>query len=189
MREKRTAEESYRLFCAGDQSAFDAIMEEFQQNLIFFLHGYVHNLETAEDLAEDTFVELLLRKGAYRYQSSLKTFIFAVARHKAIDHLRRERRRASVGLDEIKEQSDGLPLLEEIVIQNERAAMLHKTLADMPEDYREVLYLLYIERQSYDDIARIMRKSRKQIDNLAYRARQAMRNVLGKEGIIVEEYD
>ena len=87
----RSAEEAYRAFCAGEQEAFDQLMESFQQPLTRFLQGYVHSLETAESLAEETFVELLLHKGRLRRQSSFEVFLFTVARHKAIKHIRRSR--------------------------------------------------------------------------------------------------
>jgi len=183
----RSAEEAYAAFCAGEQSAFDQILLEFQQPLIYFLHGYVHSYETAEDLAEETFVDLLVHKGRFRGQSSLKTYLFSVARHKAIDHIRREQRRPSVALDELAERGDDAPGPEEQALDSERVEAIARALGRIPPEYREVLRLLYIERLKYEDIARVMRKSRKQIDNLAYRARGALRNSLGREAVFLEE--
>jgi RNA polymerase sigma-70 factor (ECF subfamily) len=190
LRQERGAEEAYQAFCAGEQEAFDQLMEEFQQPLIYFLHGYVHSLETAEDLAEDTFVELLLHKGRFRGQSSFKTFLFSVARHKAIDHIRREQRRPSVPLDEIAERGDDAMGPEEQYLARERAQEIADVIAQLPEAYREVLRLLYLERLRYGEIARVMRKNTKQIDNLAYRARLALREAIrnsGKEWSFLED--
>jgi len=185
--EQRTAEEAYAAYCAGDQSAFDQIMHEFRQGLIFFLRSYVKSYETAEDLAEDTFVELIIHQGRFRGQSSLKTFIYSVARHKAIDHIRREQRRPTVSLDEITHWQGDEDTPEEHYLAQERAQVIAKAIATLSEDYQEVLRLLYLERLSYDDISRIMRKSNKQIDNLAYRARNTLRTALGKEAEYLEE--
>ncbi|MCL2446300.1 MAG: RNA polymerase sigma factor [Oscillospiraceae bacterium] len=185
--EQRTAEEAYAAFCGGDQSAFDQIMHEFRQGLIFFLRSYVKSYETAEDLAEDTFVELIIHQGRFRGQSSLKTFIYSVARHKAIDHIRREQRRPTVALDEIDHWQGDEDTPEEHYLAQERAQVIANAIATLSPDYQEVLRLLYLERLSYDDIARIMRKSNKQIDNLAYRARNTLRTALGKEAEYLEE--
>jgi RNA polymerase sigma-70 factor (ECF subfamily) len=182
----RCAEEAYRAFCDGEQEAFDELMREFQQGLIFFLHGYVRSAEAAEDLAEDTFVELLLHKGRFRGQSSFKTYLYSVARHKAIDYLRREQRRPTVALDEIAERSDDGLNPEEQFLAEERAETIARAIAHIPAEYREVLRLLYLERLRYDEIALVMHKNTKQIDNLAYRARNALRNSLGKEADFVE---
>ena len=187
MKQGRSAEEVYEAFCAGEQGAFDELMREFQQGLIFFLLGYVHSPETAEDLAEDTFVELLLHKGRFRGQSSFKTYLFSVARHKAIDHLRREKRRPAVALDDVAERSDDAMGPEELYLAGEQSAQIAQAITAIPPEYQEVLRLLYLERLRYDEIALLMRKNKKQIDNLAYRARQALKNSLGREAIFLEE--
>ena len=187
MLQERTAEEAYEAFCAGEQGAFDELMREFQQSLVYFLLGYVHSPETAEDLAEDTFVELLLHKGRFRGQSSFKTYLFSVARHKAIDHLRREKRRPAVALDDIAERSDDAMGPEELYLASEQAAEIAQAIRAIPKEYQEVLRLLYLERLKYEEIALLMRKNKKQIDNLAYRARQALKNSLGREAILLEK--
>ena len=174
-------------FCAGDESGFDQLMREFQQSLVFFLLGYVHSPEAAEDLAEDTFVELLLHKGRFRGQSSFKTYLFSVARHKAIDHLRREKRRPAVALDDVAERSDDAMGPEELYLNGEQAAEIAKAIRAIPQEYQEVLRLLYLEHLRYDEIALLMRKNKKQIDNLAYRARQALKISLGREAIFFED--
>ena len=190
VREKqaRSAEEAYQAFCAGEQEAFDQLMEEFQQPLIYFLHGYVRSLDAAEDLAEETFVELLLHKGRFRGQSAFKTYLFSVARHKAIDHMRREQRRFALPLDEIAERSDDSMGPEELCLAQEKAQTIARTIGELPWEYREVLRLIYLEHLTYSDIARIMHKTPKQIDNLAYRARQSLRAALGKEEDILEKF-
>jgi len=187
VQQARSAEEAYQAFCAGDESGFDQLMREFQQSLVFFLLGYVHSPETAEDLAEDTFVELLLHQGRFRGQSSFKTYLFSVARHKAIDHLRREKRRPTVALDEIAERGDDAMGPEELILAGEQAAQIAGAIRAIPPEYQEVLRLLYLERLRYEEIALLMRKNKKQIDNLAYRARQALKNSLGREAIKFEE--
>ena len=184
---RRSAEAAYAAFCAGEQAAFGELMQEFRQSLIFFLRGYVHTYDAAEDLAEDTFVELLVHKGRFRGQSSFKTFLFSVARHKAIDYIRREQRRPTVALDDLAEWSDDTGTPEELLLARERSQAIAQAIKRIPKEYQEVLRMLYIERLRYDEIARIMRKNTKQIDNLAYRARNALRGALGKEATILEE--
>jgi len=187
VRQTRTAEEAYQAFCAGEQEAFDQLMEEFQQSLIYFIHGYVHSLDSAEDLAEETFVELLLHKGRFRGQSTFKTYLFSVARHKAIDHIRREQRRLNLPLEEIAERGDDAMGPEEQILAQEHGQEIAQIIGQLPKEYQEVLRLLYLEDLRYDEIARVMRKNTKQIDNLAYRARLALREALGKEENILEE--
>ncbi|MCL2298713.1 MAG: RNA polymerase sigma factor [Firmicutes bacterium] len=162
----RSAEEAYRAFCAGEPEAFGQLMEEFQQPLTGFLHGYVHSLETAENLAEETFVELLLHKERFRGQNSFKIFLFSVARHKAIGYIRREQRHP------------GFPSGKSIEYGESTIA---GAIGRQPKEHQEVLRLLYLERLCYDEIAQVMRKKKKQVDNLAYRARKSLYGTLGED--------
>jgi len=184
---QRSAEEAYEAFCAGDESGFDQLMREFQQSLTCFLLGYVRAPDVAEDLAEETFVELLLHKGRFRGQSTFKTYLYSVARHKAIDHLRKEKRRPTVALDDVAERGDGAPGPEEQVIAGELAAQVARAIRAIPAEYREVMRLLYLEQMRYEEVAMLTRKSKKQVDNLAYRGRQLLKISLGREAIDFED--
>ena len=62
---------SYRRFIDGDQEAFGEIVDLYRENLIFFIHRYVNDLDTAEDLAEDAFVELIVHPERFEGKSSL----------------------------------------------------------------------------------------------------------------------
>ena len=62
----------YRRFLSGDESGFDEILRLYHDSLIFFINRIVNNYETAEDLAADTFMELLIHKNRYRFKSSFK---------------------------------------------------------------------------------------------------------------------
>ncbi|MDR1733588.1 MAG: RNA polymerase sigma factor [Oscillospiraceae bacterium] len=186
MAEIRTPEQAYRDFCNGEQTAFDEIMDAFRQSLIYFLYGLVHDPDIAEDLAEDAFVELLVHRGRYRFQSSLKTFLFSVARHKAIDHIRREKRRNNVSFDEIIEQPASSEDIAAELAASIEAEKLRAAMADLPNDYRTAIHLLYIENLSYEEIARVMNKNKKQVDNLVYRAKGALRDKLGKDSLFEE---
>lgn len=51
---------SYRRFIDGDRDAFGEVIDLYRESLIFFIHRYVNDMDTAEDLAEDVFVELIV---------------------------------------------------------------------------------------------------------------------------------
>ena len=64
---------------------------------------------------------------------------------------------------------------EDIFLREESARQLHCALNGLREEYRTVLHLLYFEELSYEEAAKVMKKSRKQIDNLVNRAKQALK--------------
>ena len=72
--------------------------------------------------------------------------------------------------------------LEEHILSDTRKRIINSALSGLPEDMRMVVHLKYFEDLSYEQIARVMKKSKKQVDNLLYRAKKELRAVLGKEG-------
>lgn len=87
----RTPEELYRAFQKGDREAFAEIVATYRESVIHFLYRYVSNLDDAEDLAEDTFVAVLEHPHRFRFSCSLRSYLFAIARNKALHHLRKHR--------------------------------------------------------------------------------------------------
>ena len=69
---------SYRRFIDGDRDAFGEVIDLYRESLIFFIHRYVNDMDTAEDLAEDVFVELIVHPERFGEKSSLKTYVFAI---------------------------------------------------------------------------------------------------------------
>ncbi len=179
----KNGESSYRRFLAGDEDAFDQIIALYKDPLLFFLCRYLPSVATAEEIAADTFAQLIVKPGQYDQSVSLKTWLFTVGRNRAIDYLRRQRRWRILPLEEAVElpgsDSDNPELL---FLQKERDRALHRALAELKPDYRAALHLVYFEELSYEDAGKIMKKSRKQMENLIYRAKNALRTKLEQEG-------
>ncbi len=172
----------YRRFLDGDEGGFDDILKMYHDSLIFFINGLVHQYETAEDLAADTFMELLVHKNRYRFKSSFKTYLFSIARHKAIDHIRRERRHPTLSSDaENAREIEGFESIEDSVLMSEEKKRLHDLMETLPEDYKMYLHLRYLEELSAEEIMRIMKKNKKQMANLSHRAKKALEDVIGRE--------
>ncbi len=175
-----SGEELYQRYREGDESAFDGIIALYKNGLILFLYRLVGDWHAAEDLSEDCFVELIVHPRRYRFQSGLKTYLFAIARHKALSHLRRHRRAPSVSLE------DAGPLADDAdpagrTDERERRAALLRALDSLPKDYGEALYLRYFEELSAEEIARVMRKNLKQVYNLSSRAKTALKSLLERD--------
>ena len=173
-------ESSYRRFLDGDEKAFGELLDMYSENLIFFINRYVGNVAVAQEISEDVFVELLIHKRRYNFKTSLKTYIFTIARNKAVSYVRRCARRPEYAYDYIENEAD-VKCLEDEFIKKERDRELHTALNSLAEDYKTVLHLIYFEEMSYEQAGSVMKKNRKQIENLAYRARQALKKELEKE--------
>lgn len=173
---------SYRRYLDGDKSAFSEILTEYRDPVTFFIQRYVHDICAAEDIAADVFMDLIVHPHRYNFRSSLRTYLFMVARSRAIDWLRHRKRHETVPISEMEEQLADENDLEEQVLRNDEKRRLHAAIEKLPEDQQVAVHLVYFEDRSYADTARIMKKSVKQVDNLLYRAKTALRNLLSEEG-------
>ena len=173
---------SYRRFLEGDESAFDDIMKELFHKLVFFVEGYVHDIHAAEDIAIDVFTELIVHRHRYNFKVSLKTYLFMLGRSRAIDYIRRRKVLAFVELSETEELQDEKLVLEEMVLADERKKVINEAVMELPEGMREVVHLVYFEDMTYEEAGKVMKKNRKQVDNLLYRAKKELRIILGKDG-------
>ena len=172
---------SYRRFLDGDESAFDEILQDIFHNLVFFLNGYVHDIHTAEDLAIDTFSDLIVHKHRYNFKVKLKTYVFMIGRSRALDYLRHKRIIEFTDLSNASDIADS-KTLEEAVLNDEKKRIVNEAIAKLPEDMRVVIHLVYFEEMTYSEAAKVMKKNIKQVDNLLYRAKRELRIILGKDG-------
>jgi len=173
---------SYRRFLDGDESAFDEIMKELFDNLVFFIHRYVHDIHAAEDIAIDAFSDLVVNKHRYNFKVTLKTYLFMLGRSRALNYIKHRKVIDFVELTEAGQISSEQETLEEIVLADERKRVVNNALNSLPDDMRVVIHLIYFEEMSYEEAAKVMKKNRKQVDNLLYRAKKELRIILGKDG-------
>lgn len=172
---------SYRRYLDGDESAFDEIVKELFDSLVFFIDRYVNDHHTAEDIASDAFSDLVVHKGRYNFKVSLKTYLFMIGRSRALNYIKRRKLIRMEPLSEA-ETIEHWQTLEEQILSDQRKRAIHGALDRLPEDMRVVVHLKYFEGLSYEEMARVMKKSIKQVDNLLYRAKKSLRAILGEEG-------
>ena len=173
---------SYRRFLDGDESAFGDIMRELFRGLVFFIDRYVHDTHAAEDIAIDTFSDLVVHKHRYNFKVSLKTYLYMVGRSRALDYIKHRKVIDFVELSEVHTLADDSEALEEMVLEDDRKRQVNAAIAKLPEDMRVAVHLIYFEEMTYEEAAKVMTKNRKQVDNLLYRAKKELRIILGKDG-------
>lgn len=173
---------SYRRFLDGDESAFDEIMKEMFDNLVFFIDRYVHDVHAAEDIAIDTFSDLVVNRRRYNFKVTLKTYVFMLGRSRALNYIKHRKKLTFEELSEAENVSDDREILEESVLTDELKRTVNDALGKLSEEMHTVVHLVYFEELTYEEAAKVMKKSRKQVDNLLYRAKKELRNILGKDG-------
>lgn len=105
-----------------------------------------------------------------------------LGRSRALDYNKHRKIISVTALCEAEELPSDEKTLEEMVLDDERKRALSAAVAKLPEAMRVAIHLIYFEEMSYHEAAKIMKKNRKQVDNLIYRAKKELRILLREAG-------
>ena len=176
---------SYRRFLDGDQSGFDELIKDYRVPLIYFINGFLNNIDESEDVAEEAFMELIVHPHRYSFRSSFKTYLFTIARNKAVDRVRREKKFSCAQIDDM--ELEDIERFDKDIIKNENSQMLQSAMKKINPEYAVLLRLLYFEDMTSEQAGKILKKNKRQIANLTYRAKISLRRALEEEGFSYEE--
>ena len=167
---------AYKKFQNGDDSSLEIIVRLYRADVTAYAMSIVHNRFAAEDVAAEVFCYVVLHRKKYNFSVPLKYYLLMICRSRAYDYCRKEKK--YVGLDDsILLKTSGDDVTEKL-LGKERESALYRAIGGLPADMRSAVYLVYFEEMSYDDAAKIMKVSRKKVDNLLYLAKQKLRTIL-----------
>lgn len=176
--------ESYFRYLGGEDGGLVEIIRDYKDGLILFINRYINNINIAEELAEDVFFRLAVKKPRYEPRYAFKTWLYTIGRNRAVTELKRVKR-ITGNTDE--QEKISVDELERSYFREERKIILHKALAKINPEYGRALYLKYFGEMDNDQISRVMKKSKRQVENLLYQAKISLRTQLEKEGFHYEE--
>ncbi len=171
----------------GNESGLIEIIRDYKDGLILYINCFVDNIHIAEELAEDTFVLLGIKKPKNKLKGSFKTWLYTIGRNLAIDYLRKNYKRNKIFIDNYPELVNEEENLENSYIKQERKIAVLNALKKLKLEYRQILWLIYFEDFSSKQAATVMKKSVHNIETLVYRARKALKSQLETEGFTYEE--
>lgn len=125
--------------------------------LLAFLARRLRDRQLAGDMVQEVYLRLADRGEAQDYANG-RAYLFRVASNLAVDHERRQARRATVYSSEpgAKEVADDKPGAEQLIDGRDRLALVRQALNELPELTREIIRLVRIEGHSYPETARIL---------------------------------
>ncbi len=191
----------YRRFLDGDEKGLEELISLYHHGLLRFIYGYVHDFALAEDLLQEVFVQIYMRRTFKAIDGvSFKTYLYKIARNKCLNELKRRKRKKELSLDALAEKN--APLTEKLpdgifyaaenaddTLENkQRTALIHTALSRLKDEYREVLLLKYFDGLPPERIAKITGRKIKQVYNLLARGKVALKEELLKGGINYEEF-
>ncbi len=147
----------------GDPTAFRLLLERYHDPLIRFLTRFTGSHALAEDVFQDTFLQIHQSVGDFDTSRRFKPWLFTIAANKARDALRRQNRRKAASLSASAGGDDGPAFVDLMAIdlpgpdmpleEAEQSRMVQQALDEMPLRQREILLLAYFQRLSYQQVA------------------------------------
>jgi RNA polymerase sigma factor (sigma-70 family) len=135
----------------GDLQQASILFDRYHKRIFNFLARMAFDREVAEDLTQNVFLRMLKYRHTYRHEMKFQSWIYQMARNAFADHYKQEKQRmpAKMQIDKIEDQPD----LMEALDQEENEKRLIRALAQLPDDYRELLVLTRFQHLKYEEVA------------------------------------
>jgi RNA polymerase sigma-70 factor (ECF subfamily) len=173
-------ERNYTRFLQGDKEGFIELIEEFEKSLILFINSFVNDYHYAEEIADEVFLKLYTAKPKFRGDCAFRTWLYAMAKNIAVNYMKKHKKSKLSSLDDYFYLSDETDIEAEYT-KSEDKANLNRAIQRLKPEYAQVLHLIFFEELDNPQAARIMGKTNRQISDLIYRAKNALKAELGKE--------
>jgi RNA polymerase sigma-70 factor (ECF subfamily) len=174
----------------GDVSAFESLIRRHERRVFGLLMRMLGNVQEAEDVAQETFLNLHRHGRRFRSQSRFSTFLYRVAVNAALNRRRSlgRRRSRTEALERRQQAGDDLPASprgpEDAVAGVQIQERVQRAILTLPTHLRLPLVLFDIEGLSYSDVAAVLRVAEGTVKSRIHRARQALRERL--RGLVEE---
>ncbi len=168
-----------------DPSLIDDLIQQYQYRLFRYLLMLTGSREEAEDLFQETWIRVLEKGHQYKQRWRFETWLFTIARHLAIDFMRRRQPQSLDALLQPTGADRPLELADTIsssafdqAFQGEEAASVATALRHLPASYREVLTLRFHEDMELEEIARVVDSPLSTVKSRLYRGLAMLREWL-----------
>ena len=178
-----TDETAYQRYLDGENKAADLLVEKYSDMLILYINGYIKDIHEAEDLMIEAFSQIFAKERPITGNGSFKAYLYKTARNLALRH-KQKHRRIFLRIDDLDFEPSGEMMADTELLRNERDQQLYAALDKLKPEYREAVYLVYLEEMSYQNTAKVMSKSEQQIKNLVFRGKQSLKTILEQGGFI-----
>jgi RNA polymerase sigma-70 factor (ECF subfamily) len=169
-------EDLARHAAAGDRTAFARLVSGYYDRIYRMAWRWCGTREAAEDVAQDVAIKLATAIRSFSGEAAFATWVWRVTYNTAIDHLRRGRRFALVGSDQVLALVDGAS-----ADTPETAAMdddLWSAVRSLPPQQRDAVLLVYAQDMSHAEAAGVLEVSEKTVSWHLHEARKTLKTIL-----------
>jgi RNA polymerase sigma-70 factor (ECF subfamily) len=167
----------------GDRSAFERLYGSYERRVFHYVYTLVADASLAEEIVSDTMFAVWRGAGTFASTSRVSTWIFGIARHKALDAVRRSRpRQREVELDGAVTLPHPQEHPEEGVLRSQLAKLTQRAMAALTREHQEILRLVFYEEQPYEEISTLLGIPPNTVKTRVYYAKQRLKEQLARLG-------
>ena len=166
----------------GDADAFEQLVAAYRNQVFRLALRMCGNEADADEVAQEAFLSAWKGLPNFRGESRFSTWLYQLTTHAAIDLMRREKRQAAAeDIDGITAADDG-PSLQQQAERAETRREVRSALMQLPEEYRQVLVLRFMQELSYEEIGQTLKLPAGTVKSRLNRAKAQLKDILSRSG-------
>lgn len=139
----------------GDLQQATLLFERYNRRMYNFLARMTMDRALAEDLTQNVFLRMLKYRSSYREGLKFQSWIYQVARNVFADHYHAHKNKLKSFVD-VEKVEDSMADNDDSTDIDEKEKLLHRSMARLTEEQRELLVLTRFQHMKYEDVALIM---------------------------------
>jgi RNA polymerase sigma-70 factor (ECF subfamily) len=156
------------------REAFECLLDRYQNRVYGLIYGMVRNESTAQDLLQEVFLKIWKALPHFQGNGSFSSWVYTIGRNTALTEIRKSR--PSISLDD-PDWGDAIGAVTDLQIQPESGGEGMDTAAllnELPEKYRLVVTLFYLQQKSYEEVAAMLAIPMGTVKTLLHRAKKEL---------------
>lgn len=165
----------------GSEAAFRHLVETYQQRVVNVCFGMLHNMEDAEDVAQEVFIEVHRSIHKFRADAKISTWLYRISVNRSLNFIRDNKKRKWFKSfdDVVKTQNAEIPKMQENhyddpeheLEKQQRANLLHEAINSLSDNQKTAFSLNKYDDLSYQEISEVMNLSVSSVESLIHRAK------------------
>lgn len=160
----------------GDMAAFEVIYKAYSGFVYNVALKMIRNDFDAEDVTQEVFITLYNKLSQFRFESSLKTWVYRITVNYSINYAKKRsrERKKTVVFDDARQLDVSLPVVQPVEPREDSAFLMSRLLDRLEPDYRIYIVLREVEGLSYEEIATTLRVNINTVRTRLRRARERL---------------
>lgn len=169
---------------AGAPAPFTLLYDRYERRVYNYVRTFLRQPALAEEVVVDTMMAVWRSAPGFTQASRVSTWIFGIARHKALDAVRKAGRQSNaISLDDTAEPADAAESPADATERDVKARLTLRAIAQLSVDHQEVLRLAFYEELPYEEIAVLLSIPDNTVKTRVFYAKQQLRRCLETLGL------